>query len=73
MKRRNILSAIALLLGTAVSLAQGVKQTANYRVVPLPQEINMKTGQGFTLNAQTRIAYPQGNETLKRDAQLLAE
>ena len=49
MKRRNILSAIALLLGTAVSLAQGVKQTANYRVVPLPQEINMKTGQGFTL------------------------
>lgn len=73
MKRRNILSAIALLLGTAVSLAQGVKQAANYRVVPLPQEINMKTGQGFTLNAQTRIAYPQGNETLKRDAQLLAE
>ena len=73
MKRRNILSAIALLLGTAVSLAQGVKQTANYRVVPLPQEINMKTGQGFTLNAQTRIAYPQGNQTLKRDAQLLAE
>ena len=73
MKRRNILSAIALLLGTAVSLAQGVKQTANYRVVPLPQEINMKTGQGFTLNAQTRIAYPKGNETLKRDAQLLAE
>ena len=73
MKRRNILSTIALLLGTAVSLAQGVQQTANYRVVPLPQEINMKTGQGFTLNAQTRIAYPQGNETLKRDAQLLAE
>ena len=47
-------------------------QTADYRVVPLPQEIKMGEGAGFELNGTTAIVY-NGDKAMKRNAQLLAE
>lgn len=39
--RKTILMAAFALLVAAVSLAQRVKTTANYRVIPLPRQIQM--------------------------------
>jgi len=71
--RKTILMAAFALLCAAVSLAQRVKTTANYRVIPLPRQIQMLKTPGFTLNAQTRIVYSKGNEALKKDAQMLSD
>ena len=46
--------------------------TANYRVIPLPQEITSIEAEGFRINGNTVISY-NGNEDLKRNAELLAE
>jgi hexosaminidase len=53
---------------------------ANYWVVPLPQEINLKNSaptnlaEHFTLNSQTKIAYPdRNNKELKQTAEFLKE
>ncbi len=46
--------------------------TADYRIVPLPQEISVTEGIGFTLTAQTPIVY-QGGEDMKQNAEFLAE
>ena len=45
--------------------------TADYNVVPLPQEINLSEGDGFELNGNTVIAY-NGDDAMQRNAQLLA-
>ncbi len=45
--------------------------TANYRVIPLPREINVAKGNAFKLNAQTRIVY-QDNADMARNASFLA-
>ena len=37
--------------------------TADYQVVPLPQEITATNGSGFELSAQTPIVY-QGDEAM---------
>ena len=42
-------------------------QTADYRVVPLPREINMTAAaEGFKLLPTTKIAYSKGDEQQKR-------
>lgn len=66
--RRLLLAAILF----CSSLLQAEAQTADYRVVPLPQDINISNGLPFTLNAGTRIVY-NGNSQMKRNAQFLAQ
>lgn len=70
--KQIFLGALGLLFATFVQ-AQAPKTTANYRVVPLPQEISNTSAGAFALNAQTRIAYPKGNAALQKDAELLAQ
>lgn len=53
--------------------SDAVKSTANYEVVPLPAEIVMMDGEGFTLNKNTVIAYPKDDSVLRRNAELLSE
>lgn len=66
--RRLLLAAILF----CSSLLQAEAQTADYRVVPLPQKINISNGLPFTLNAGTKIVY-NGNSQMKRNAQFLAQ
>ncbi len=47
------------------------RYTANYRVVPLPQEITTAQGESFILDKNTQIVY-SGNEQMKRNAEFLA-
>ncbi|MFV0332395.1 MAG: family 20 glycosylhydrolase [Dysgonomonas sp.] len=46
---------------------------ANYEVVPLPQSITKAEGESFTLNSNTKITYPKGDEVQKQTAEFLAE
>lgn len=61
-----------LLLAAAASLAALADVTADYRVVPLPQDIAPRAGEPFRLTRQTLITYPRGNEALAGDARFLA-
>ena len=65
---------IALALGASCLLASAnpVTQKASYQVIPLPQAITEQQGTPFVLSAYTVIAYPEGNNKLKRNAELLA-
>ena len=64
-----------LLAGTLVLACSscGVETTANYQVIPLPQEVALSQESPFNLNDGTIIAYPEHNELLKRNAEFLAE
>ena len=46
---------------------------ANYNVIPMPNEIQLKTETGFILSDGTKIYYPEGNGKMKRNAEFLAE
>ena len=70
--KQFILGALGLLT-TTFAQAQAPATKANFRVVPLPQEITNTSAGAFSLNAQTRIAYPKGNTALQKDAELLAQ
>jgi hexosaminidase len=69
LNRVLLASTIAL---TGVSCQIG-GQTANYQVVPLPQEVNLTQGKTFKLDKNTLIAYPESNDLLKRNATFLSE
>ena len=64
-----------LLAGTLILACSscGVETTANYQVIPLPQEVALSQESPFKLNAGTIIAYPENNALLKRNAEFLAE
>jgi hexosaminidase len=46
--------------------------TADYEVIPRPREVNVTQGKSFLLNKNIRIAYPEGDDLLKRNAEFLA-
>lgn len=65
---------MAALCLLAVACSNRGDQTANYDVIPLPQEIALnEAAPAFKLTGSTQIAYTAGNEGLQRDAQFLAE
>ena len=49
-----------------------VRQTANYRVIPLPQEIIPIQDSPFLLEAGVTILYPSNNKKMQKNAQFLA-
>jgi len=49
------------------------QKSADYRVIPLPQEITEKQDKSFTLNENVKIVYPEGNETMRKNAEFLAD
>ncbi len=63
---------IFILMGLAVACSSEQK-TADYRVVPLPQEITAIDGVSFVLDNNVRILYPEGNADMQRNAEFLAQ
>ena len=49
------------------------QKTADYRVVPLPQEITAGEGNPFVLKDGVKVLYPEGNDEMRRNAEFLAE
>lgn len=46
---------------------------ANYQIIPLPKSIELGDSNGFIINKNTKISFPEGNQELKRVASFLAE
>lgn len=46
---------------------------ADYQVIPLPVQIELAANGSFTLKGSTVIAYPEGNDVMKRNAELLSD
>ena len=61
-----------LLMGSLLLSCTHAPTEADYRVVPLPQEVELTQGKCFTLSDKTPIVY-QGGEAMYRNAQFLAE
>ncbi|MCH5305311.1 MAG: family 20 glycosylhydrolase [Rikenella sp.] len=60
-------------VGLLFSCTAGQTPHADYRIIPLPQQINGQSGEGFTLDASVKILYPAGNDTMQRNARFLSE
>lgn len=66
----------AIILAAACVVAgctKKVQQQASYRVIPMPLEVVPGQGDDFKLTESTVISYPADNDTLRRNAELLAE
>lgn len=62
-----------LILAGIFSTYNSNGQTASYSVIPAPQMVNTDGQDSFHLKKNTTIAYPKGNELLKRNAEFLSE
>jgi len=71
---RRVFRSIGLfvLLGLVVACS-AEQETADYRVVPLPQEITATAGTPFVLGNDVKILYPEGNADMQRNAEFLAQ
>ena len=72
MKKWIISTGIACLICMAWACSS-VQQSADYRVVPLPNEIVSTMGEPFRLDNQVKILYPENNPDMQRNAAFLAE
>lgn len=64
--------AAAIATTGCICSCSGEKTEADYRVIPIPQEVVMAAGSEFTLNGGVKIIYPEGNEAMQRNARYLA-
>ena len=72
MKLPSFRAAIAALFLAAASW-NAAAQTADFRIVPLPNQVRTTQQAPFSLTAQTVIVYPKGNAEMQRNASFLAE
>ncbi|MEG2068086.1 MAG: family 20 glycosylhydrolase, partial [Tannerellaceae bacterium] len=63
--------ALVALIGT-MACTEGKKVTADYGIIPLPQEVVLADGSPFVLKSSTQIVYPEGNKQMKQTADFLA-
>ena len=61
-----------LFLGLLVSCSSK-QESADYGVIPLPQEITLGNSTPFILSDGVKILYPAGNASMKKNADFLAE
>lgn len=72
MKFFNALS-LSLILFSLAGCAQKPEVTANYQVIPLPQEIAVDSvAKGFVFDKSTAIAYASDDASMQKNAELLA-
>lgn len=72
MKTLFKLTGLLAITGVLAACGNAQKTTADYRVIPLPQEIIESTG-NFELNRSVKIVYPENNEKMQRNAGYLAD
>lgn len=73
MKRKFKLPALLVLTGLLASCGSAEKTTANYQVIPMPQEITAAASGEFAIKSGTKIIYPEGNDMMKKNAQFLSD
>ena len=71
MKKNFFICVMMLMtLGSGVAFAADV---ADYNVVPLPQKVTLLERGSFELTKDVVVAYPQGDEAMKQNAQFLID
>ncbi len=70
--RLQLMAAFSLLLESCGAGGNGSAE-ADFRVVPLPDQIVASEGASFMLSGSTQIIFPGGNEKMQRNAEFLAE
>lgn len=64
---------LSMLLISVASCTQKPEMTANYQVIPLPQEIAVDSvAEGFVFNGKTTITCSSTDESMQKNAELLA-
>lgn len=69
--KRSLLSVI--ILSISLLSCKNSNVSADYNIVPLPQNITYTKSTPFKLDSKTTITYPIGNEALEKTALLLAD
>ena len=65
--RKKLIQLVAAICLTGIfSSVSAANPTANYKVIPLPNEISVQQGQAFILNNQVQIVYPLKNKMLHK-------
>lgn len=65
-------SALVVVCFGLSSFCYAQESKVNYRVIPLPQNIETQQGNPFVLNSRTIITYPKSNASLRNEAGFLA-
>lgn len=76
MMRSLYSKALGLLLGGALiaSCSQKELVTANYQVIPLPLQISdVSMSSSFLLKDGVKVVYPEGNDMMRKNAELLVD
>jgi len=75
MRLKNVFTVMFMSVSLALSLTccNTDVVTADYNVIPLPQEISACNGSDFLLDSSTSIYYSAKDTSLRRDAELLSE
>ena len=73
MNKRFLMVLLAAFMSFAGAMAADDNRVADYNVIPLPQEVTLTPKGAFVLTGATPIAYPEGDEQLKKDAQFLSD
>lgn len=69
---RKTISKLVLFAGAISLFACNTKeQTANYQVIPLPNQINLTDAEGFVIDKNTVIVFPEQNEKMQKNAEFL--
>ncbi|VBB45804.1 GHF20 protein [uncultured Paludibacter sp.] len=55
------------------SVTSIIASSNNFEVVPLPNQIKVLKGSGFTLNENTKIVFSKGNEKMQKNASFLQD
>lgn len=70
---KTLFKYVGLLAMTGVLISCGDnKEMADYRIIPLPQEVIATSNGEFVMDNGTKIIYPAGNEMMQRNARFLA-
>ena len=70
MNKKLLTGALAAMAFLLPSTAAG--QTADFNIIPRPQQVNVSNDAPFTLNAKTIISLGTNNQDMKRNANMLA-
>ena len=67
---KKLIINLLLMIVAITAMAQG--NTADYRVIPLPERIDGIKNANFKLTEQCLINYPTGNRDMERNAEMLS-
>lgn len=72
--RKTLISIVGILCFAGILFAQSASNPrANYRVIPLPNDISLQATSAFVLNSKVQILYPTKNEKMKKNAAFLSQ